>query len=403
MKGKNLLILVVLAVILTAAAVLVRRKDVSPPPEEIGKLLMPDLAVNDIEKVVMDTGSATTTLAKVEGRWVCRNRHDYPIDFGKLSDVLVDLYEVKIANVVPGASERLGSLGLKPPAPSTGEDEPRSGTLVKLFFKGKTEPRSVLLGKAHMKKPTGEAAAYGSYPDGRYVSTDDGKTAYLIPETLDDLTLDDPTQWLDSDLLSVSSSDIMEISVTGPGRDAILVSRKDKSSDLEVQGLKDDEEADTSKLNSINGALSYLRLNDVAGKSLPPEQVGMTSAVVFKVTTKKDQIYTVRVGSSPDDSSDYHIQIDVAMAQPSGEKVEEVEEGDEKTDEQEKTDEEKAEEEKKEREKTEAAVEKLQKKLSGWTFLVSSYKAESFKTKRSDLVKKKKKEEEKKDKANKED
>ena len=413
MKGRNLLILVVLAAALVAAAIFVRKKDSSLPPEDVGKLLMPDLAVNDIQKVVINTASATTALERVEGKWVCANRYGYPIDFGKLREVLVDLYEAKIGDVIPGASERLEQLGIVPPGKTRGDADAEGGALVELFFEGKTEPRLLLLGKTHMKKPTGEAAAYGGYADGRYASTDAGKTVYLVPETLDDLTLTDPTLWLDTDLLSVSSSDIRAISIAGPGRDPISIAREKDSSDLEVQGIKKNEEADTSKLNSINGALSYLRMNDVADRVLSDEQVGMTSSVVFTATTKKDEVYTIRIGSSPEDSSDHYIRIAVAMASPRAE-AEEVEEADPKKGEEPASDDSKKDEEKKkrdeekkkeeeERQKTAESVEKLNRKFSGWTYLVSSYKAESFTTKRSELVKKKKKKEEKKDEEGKKD
>ena len=401
MKGKNLFILVVLAVVLVAAAVFVRRKDSSAPPDDVGKLLMPDLAVNDIEKVVINTGSATTTLARVEGKWVSAERYNYRIDFGKLREVLIDLYEAKIGDVIAGAGKRLKALGMIAPSGEKGADD-ECGTLVQLFLKGQSKPRALLLGNTHMKKPTGQAAAYGgAYASGRYASTDGGKTVYLVPETLDDLTLDDPTLWLDTDLLSVSSSDIREISITGPDREPILIAREKDNSDLELQGLKKDQEADTSKLNSINGVLSYLRMNDVADPALSDQQLGMTTAVVFKATTKKDEVYKIRIGSSPAASSDSYIRIDVAMAEK--EAVEEIDEGDaEKKDEAaaaDGKDEKKADKEAEERQKTAKAVEALKKKLSGWTYLVSSYKAESFTTKREDLVKKKeeKKEDEKKE------
>ena len=119
----------------------------------------------------------------------------------------------------------------------------------------------------------------------------------------------------------------------------------------------------------------------------------MTSSVVFRVTTKKDEVYTVRIGSSPAVGSDRYIRIDVAMAPNASADDETVEEvpdvpGPDKDEDeqQEKKDE--------EQQKTHAAVTALSKKLSGWTYLVSSYKAESFTTKRSDLVSEK---EEKKD------
>ncbi len=391
MKPKNLIILVVVAAVLAGLAVLTKRDKGSSTPDILGNTILPDLPVNDVAKVVVQTEGATATVERVKGTWVATSKHGYPADFGKVRDGLMKLSELKIGQVARLNSEQCDALKLHPPGEENG------GTLLSLYDASGKELASLLLGETHERKPQGGAGPMGpmgGYPDGRFVSTDNGKTVYLVDETLSDLS-STTKDWLETDLLNVSGSDVMEVSITGPERPPVKLKRPEKGKTMELEGLAENEELKTSKMYSIESAISYLRLADLADPALSDEQLGLDKPVVFQAATVKDEIYSVSIGGSPESSSDRYVRIACAM-KPSEPEPEKAVETEGQTDEEKKAAEEKAKEEAekkaKERKETEDKVKELNDKLARWTFVIESYKAESMLTKRADLVEEKEEE-----------
>ncbi len=397
MKPKNLIILVVVAVVLAGLAVLTKRDKGTATPDILGKAILPDLPVNDITRIVVEAKDATTTVERVEGTWVATSKYGYPADFGKVRDALMKLSELKIGQVARLNDEQRDALKVHPPAEENG------GTLLSLQDASGKTLGSLLLGETHERKSQGGPGSFGGYPDGRFVSTDDGKTVYLVDETLSDVSTS-TKDWLQTDLLNVSGSEVMEVSITGPDRAPISLKRPEKGKTMELGDLGEKEELKTSKMYNVESAISYLRLSDVAGPEMTDEQLGLDKPVVFQAVTISNEIYTVKVGGSPDGSSDRYIRIACSMrpAEPEPEKVEaEDETEEEKKEAEEKA---KAEAEKKaaERKKAEDRINALNDGLGKWTFVIESYKADSMLTKRADIVEEKKEEEQDEDKDEKE-
>ena len=212
MKGKNLLILLIIAALLVAGAVMTKKQKPHAPPSAIGTLLLPDLLVNDIEKMTITSRSSITTLTKVNGQWVSKDMFNYPVDYKKLHDALLDLNELKIGSVIPVTPKQISALQLTPPDKPSGMNE--SGILVKFYIKDNKPPISLLIGKTHEKEPTGEQQ-YQGFSDGRYVSPDNGKSVYIIGKILNNLTEAQPKQWINMDLVKVSTSKLRKIDITG--------------------------------------------------------------------------------------------------------------------------------------------------------------------------------------------
>jgi len=124
---------------------------------------------------------------------------------------------------------------------------------------------------------------------------------------------------------------------------------------------------------------------------LSDEQTGTHDPVVFRAITKEGEIYTVRIGGSPEDGNDRYVRFNVALT-PAGKTglpktdVEDDEEGEEA----EKTAKEQAQDKEAEKQKQlNEKVRSLGEKLDNWTYLISSYKADPMMSVRADLVKKK--------------
>ncbi len=62
----------------------------------IGQKLLPNLAVNDIAQITIQSGTNELNLAKRDNLWRVRERGDYPANFSQISDLLLKLADLKI-------------------------------------------------------------------------------------------------------------------------------------------------------------------------------------------------------------------------------------------------------------------------------------------------------------------
>ncbi len=381
MNPKKLGILAAVAVVLGGIAYMTSREPADTTPEALGKTVLGELDVNAVEKITLTTPTATTTVARAGDKWVLANRYDYPVDFGKVRDILIDLSELKVGQVIEVSDTRRKSLKLAPP--KAGDED--TGMLLELYGEGAGKIASLLIGETRKRKT--EDAPGDGYPDGRYVSTDGGETAYLVKETLTQLS-ETPTDWLDTEICNVSSSDIEDIRIAGPARPKLTFTKKDGS--LKLAGVRDEEELETSKMYSIESALSYLRLEDIADPALGDDVTGMNDPVVFTANTKKGEIYSARVGNKVADGDKRYLRLAVALKPAEPEPAPPEDEDEEAKKKREKEAEKKA----NERTELEATVAELNAKLAPWTFVIESYKSDNLAITRDKLVKLKEKEKE---------
>jgi len=213
MKPKQLIGLAVAAVVLVVLAVLSRERDTVAPPSDIGKTVLPDLAVNDAAELRIETGDSALTVHKVDGTWRVAEKHDYPANFERVRNALITLSDLKVGSVVNVDAPGREALGIAAPGP----DAP-DATRVVLSNAAGGEIASLILGKQHMMKARGEAAAFGGeYPDGRYVARDPLEAVYRVQPTLSEFTTR-ATDWMDRELVNADAGKWTRITVTGPGR-----------------------------------------------------------------------------------------------------------------------------------------------------------------------------------------
>jgi hypothetical protein len=396
MKGKTLLILVVLAVVLVGLAVLTSRREASSTPAAAGKLALPDLPVNDVRKIVLTDGASTATVARVNDVWVSADKYGYPADFEKVRAALLKLSEMKVGQVMKIDEDQRARLKMAPPAP--GAAAGTAGTLVELRGENDLIVGSLLLGATRTRKASGgPMAPQGGFPDGQYVSPDQGRTVYLVADVLDDLSVS-PKQWLNTELTSVTVSDVDSVTIQHPDEAPLALIRPEDGADLQVQGLSKKEETDSSKTYGVASALSYLRLDDVADPALTNEALGFDKPVVYTATTKKGEVFTVTLGASPQGDSGRYARIAVALS-PREPKT--VTAGADKPAEAAGADTnavaqaEAAKKAEDERKLLEEQTAELNARLSPWTYIIASYKADAMAHKRDSLVKAKEKEKKK--------
>ena len=345
MTNKNLVILAAAAAVLGGAAYFCNSGRKIKSSNLNGKPVLPAFDVSEVAKV--DVGGKVT-LAATDGGWVIDSLYGYPADVTKIRENLLKLKDLTVGQTARG-------------------QKIESGTKIDLKDAKGAVLASVTLGEQHMSKPRGQAVQFGGggYPDGRYVKFGDG--VVLVKDSLDAFD-GDPKKWCESRICSVPSADVKEVSYTKGGETVNLI-RKDSTWSLEGLGAK--EELDSSKTYSLDSALSYLDFNNVADPKKPEAEFGFATGSVYAVSLKNGQSYTAKIGNAS--GADRYFKVSAAFAPVGTNATENA--------------------------TLEKAVKDFNAKTGKWTYLISSYSADSMSKSRKDLVKAKEepKKDEKKD------
>ncbi len=349
MTTKSLVILGAAAAVLGGAAYFCNSGRKIKAPSVNGKQVLPNFDVSDVAKVDIG-GEKKLTLAASDAGWTIDTLHGYPADVTKIRENLLKLKDLTVGQSANGQKIDVG-------------------TLVEIKdAKGKVLASTTLGGK-HMSKPKGQSPyGGGSYPDGRYVKYGDG--VVLVKDTLDAFD-GDPKKWCESRICSIPSSDVKAVTYTKDG-ETVKLSRKDSTWSLE--GLGDKEELlDSSKTYSLDSALSYLDFSSVADPKRPEAEFGFATGSVYTVSLKNGQTYTAKVGGAS--GADRYFKVSASFSPVGTNATENA--------------------------TLEKAVKDFNDKIGKWTYLISSYSADSMSKARKDLVKAK--EEPKKDEPKKEE
>jgi len=372
MKGKHSLILVMVAIALVAVALLSSKSRSPTPADLMGNLVLPDLPINDIEKITVSSAAGTATLNKNGDTWVSASRFNYPLDFQKVRDAIVKLSQTKIGQVIPLTDKQRREMKML--APGSGSTN-GTGTLVELFAAKDRKAATLLLGDIRQRKSKmpNNFVDNGGYPDGQYLSVDGGKTVYLVKDTFQELS-PNVQEWLDAEILNINPGDVAAVTIVSRDKKEVKLNRSQDGGRLEVEGLAADEETDSEKVFSVESALSYLRFDDVASPAVTEAEAGLDSPAIYRATTAKGQIIMVRIGNSPTNSTDSYVRLDVAMKPadtnaPAGTNAVSSAAN--------------------ERAALEIETAALSAKLSKWTYRLGNYKVLSLTQSREQIVKKK--------------
>ena len=341
--------------------------------QSIGRKLLPDLPVNDLAQITIHSGTNELNLAKRDQLWRVRERGDYPANFSQISGLLVKLADLKIAQAEEIGPSQLGRFELLPPGAGT-----NSGTQVELKdATGKTR-NLLLLGKKHLRQPTGNSGFGGmddqGWPDGRYVMVGNGaKTIAVVSETLDDVQ-PKPESWLDQGFFSIEKPRSIDVQYPEATNSWKLV-RASETNDWQLADARAGEKLDSSKFSSVTSPFNSPGFHDVLPANTKPEVAGLTNVTVVTVETFDGFNYTVKLGSKRND--DFPAAVTVAAKLPSARAVGKDEKPEDKT---------KLDAEFKDRQKKLAEKLADEKKFEGWVYLLPAYKVEPLLKTRSQLM-----------------
>jgi Domain of unknown function (DUF4340) len=306
MNRKQLLVLLVLVVVLGIAGWLIYQRNQSSwggsGRAGVGGKLLGNLAVNDVAAIVIKGGTNELDLAKKDNLWRVKQRHDYPADFSQISQFLLKAADLKVVQSDDVGPSQLGRYKLLPPGLGT-----NTAVSVELRDQNGKLLKTLLLGKTHLRKPTGNSSQMGDmgesegWPDGRYVMVGTGgKTVDVISDPLSSLEAK-PAQWLNKDFFKVEK--IRSIAVTYPvASNSWKVTRDSATgSDWKLADAKPGEKLDSSKTSSFSYALSSPSFNDVLPADTKPLPAGLDKPTVLTLDTFDNFTYTIKVGQKTND------------------------------------------------------------------------------------------------------
>lgn len=235
------------------------------------QLLLPNLAglANDIDRVQLkaaasqtEAGQTVATLKRQDNAWVVEEFHDYPADWPKLRELLSALAKARIIEPKTNNPEYFSRLGV-----SDISNDDSQATQIQLQGGGST--MAVLVGND----------AEGR--EGQYVRLVDGDQALLIDQQLN--LPAKAKDWLQRDIIDVSDAEVVEFSVVHADGAELKASKT--SADDEAFNLQDipagREISSAWSVNSIANALSTLQLDSVA----PADTVDFSAATQFRLLT----------------------------------------------------------------------------------------------------------------------
>lgn len=370
MKTKKLFILVCVAAALVAAAVLTSKNDRSSTKTNVqSELLFKELPVNDITRIEVIGPSQVIRVVRGQDRWFAPDKFNYPAKFDRVKEALLALTEMKAGDKRRLNEAQRARARMISPLDKEADDAGK-GTLVRVYVTGDEPVAALLIGSQR----TTESATPGAGAIGTFVSADEGKTVLLTSDFMGYLQNTDAAAWLNTEILSVNSFNITNITIRLPDEDP-LVLYSEGQGDLTMDKIPRKRKLDENQLRSLRYSLSYLRYAEVADPSLESEAMGFDNPSTFTATTSKGEVYTVTIGGTPEGSDDRYLR---AKAEFLGTVPEASEDEDEES--------RKAREE---LEETRKKVEAINERLEGWTYVVPASSVGSMLFTRDDLIVKK--------------
>ena len=361
MNRKQLILLLAALIVLGGAALVLRtrsQESSNTTDEKLGQKLLPNFQVNDVAMMRIQTTS-NLDLVKKNDRWCVQERNDYPANYSEISDLLLKMRDLKVAQSEPIGTSQLGRMHLAEPGTS-----PDAATLIEFKDAQGKVLQSVLLGKKHTHKaerPSRMMFGDDEMADGRFVMLkSDPHDVLIVSDPLNSVDAK-PEGWLNKDFFKIERPKSITI-VSTNATNSWSLTRESENGPWILSNIKTGEILDTNKASSLSSTLSYPSFVDVEAGT-DAAKTGMDKPLVVTITTFDRFTYTLKIGAKTP-QNDYPLQFSVTADFL----TERVTGKDEKPDDKKKWD-------KEFQDKLKPMQEKLKQEqsLDKWTYVVNSW------------------------------
>lgn len=358
MTAKKLIGMILALILLVTVAILQKHGGGSSHAGSSGKqaTLFEGLDLNTVSSIDVTSGSNSVALVKPDGHWTIASLFGYPADFHKLAETIRSAAQADL-----GAPVRAGNV-----------DDSEYGlgaNAKKIVLKAGDKPVATIEVGAKRK---GSAAA--GYAQEFFIRLNDDPAIYLVDYDFDAFS-DTAEDWMDKQLANVRSGDL--VSIKTDDADLKLDGTELKLADLDAAT----EEFEPMVANRLRSGLQYLMCDSVVDPSRTDEELGFDAPAHYTARTRDGFTYTVTLGAQTDKGRYVRLAVDYQKPEPPAAPANDAE--------QEKQDAYKQALEAYNATTVDNAkkAKDLAAKWSSWTYVISTYAANSLTIPRSELVK----------------
>jgi len=371
MKLKTYATLLVIFCLLIAVSLFILYKNKSTRDRlKMGEKLLYNLQANDVVTLKIKSGKEKVTLKRGENFWVVENRFNYPADFSKITNLVINLKEMKTGRSFKASPDVISRLSLYDQGENQNQKikpENQKGIRVVLENKKKQILADLIIGKT------------SSQTKGNFIRPSKESTIYLVDRNFRFLETK-PSVWIDKKLIDIDPDEIKTVIQFNHKKPVYKLQRKDKDKKGIFINPPKDKKINQSKIDQVFGALYSFSINDIVDPSKDLSQKCFEKTVFFEYHLFDGSIYKIYPGCEVENNrQNYYLRVQTSYMEPkkeeTGDNIDKIK--DKKTEAEKKAD-------------LSAKMDLLNKKISSWTYIISGWKYNNFITDPEEFFEKKK-------------
>ncbi len=274
-------------------------------PSATGTPVFPSLdvaALNRVASLAFASSTQTVRYVRSGEQWVAPDRFNYPLQAERVLEFLRRLPDIARRESFGRDPATLARMDLDEAARTNGA---RAVEVTLADDKG--QPLAAFrLGKERVRGGM-------DMPSGRYLLVNG--EAVLVNESFADAPRAS-ADWLDRDLLNLSSLDLVAATVRTATGAVVTLRRPAAGNDWAVEGLATNETTNLDAANRLTGLPSYLAFDDVADPATPDALTGLDQAVTYEFRAAGGQVYRLAIGRGGADTNGVFARLSFAFEPP---------------------------------------------------------------------------------------
>jgi hypothetical protein len=307
-RKQFVIVLLALAVIGGAGLLLFQKKQKTWNVREakVGEYVVPNFKPNDVAAIHV-IAAGDFRIVRSNGVWIVPDHDNYRANFNQISEVLLEVKQLKVAQSDIVGPSMLERVDLK--KPGTG---PHSAELVEFEDEHGKVLCSMWLGRRHDRKQNpDEPLGMRGWFDGRYILLpSEPENVLLIPSELPGAA-PSAAGWLDPEFFKIENAKFIGMVSPDPEKNWELI-RETPQSKWALNGSSDP--LDREAMAQTTEIWQFPRFTDCA-LNVPTSVSGLDKPTVITVITFDNIAYTVKVGKKTEQGK-YFMTVSVAGAMP---------------------------------------------------------------------------------------
>ena len=253
MNNRSLWILAGVTLLVVALAALTLESDSGGEPTETGRFFPALLdSVNEVARVTLEDAGGKVTLVRNENGWGLSEKHDYPVDLDRVTSCIKGIALLETVEAKTREPKRYAALGVE------GVAEGSASMVVTLADDAGTTLASLILGQHRGGRATGEEF---------YARKADEAQSWLVSGVVERSA--DPASWVDKKIAAVERARVQAILVEHADGETLRIGKAlESDTTYTVHDVPEDRELSYPTVaDGMANTLEWLNLDDVVPSS----------------------------------------------------------------------------------------------------------------------------------------